>query len=219
MRHYQNRVVFTTTWISTLTFLAGAINVSGIFLLDRTITHQTGSLSRISIALVENNYAFLFDLFTYVSLFFIGAFFSGLTTYKRNRGVRYLHSLYSLIFGVLLILGDLNTIDKVGILRIMAFGMGLQNGTYLRFQNITIRTTHMSGYVTDAAVSLGKAIRGNKEERFKALFLIYSIACFVAGGIFSAYIHINYLNSALLILGVLYIFVSLLVFLFHPKQI
>ncbi len=219
MRQYQNRVVFTTTWISTLTFLAGAINVSAIFLLDKTITHQTGSLSRISIALVENNYSFAFDLLSYVGLFFVGAFFSGLTTYKRNRGIRYLHSLYSLLFGLLLILGDLNTISLVGILRIMAFGMGLQNGTYLRFQNITIRTTHMSGYVTDAAVSLAKAIRGKKEERFKALFLMYSILCFVLGGIFSAYIQTFQADNSLLIVGMLYILVSLIVFVFHPKQI
>lgn len=219
MRHYQNRVVFTTTWISTLTFLAGAINVSAIFILDKTITHQTGSLSRISIALMENNVSFAFDLLTYVALFFVGAFFSGFTTYKRNRGVRYLHSLYSLVFGLLIIMGDLNTIDKVNILRIMAFGMGLQNGTYLRFQNITIRTTHMSGYVTDAAVSLGKAIRGSKEERFKALFLIYSIACFVCGGLFSAYLHLFQAENSLLVIGLLYILVSLIVFAFHPKQI
>jgi uncharacterized membrane protein YoaK (UPF0700 family) len=219
MKHYQNRVVFTTTWISTLTFLAGAINVSAIFILDRTITHQTGSLSRISIAFIQQDFSLLFDFFTYVLLFFLGAFFSGFTTYKRNRGIRYLHSLYSFIFGVLLILGEINAIGKVGLLQIMAFGMGLQNGTYLRFQSITIRTTHMSGYVTDAAVSLGKAIRGNKEEGFKALFIMYSIFCFLGGGAFSAFLYIHYPDVSLLILGLLYISVSLIVFIFHPKQI
>ncbi len=219
MIHYQTKTKFTTIWISILTFLAGAINVTAIFLLDRTISHQTGSLSRISIALVEKNYSQFFDLFTYVFLFFVGAFFSGLTTFKRNRGARYLHSLYPFVFGVLLILGDFNAFSLVNLLRVMAFGMGLQNGTYIRFHKIIIRTTHMSGYVTDAAVSLGRALHGDKEERFKAIFLIYSIFCFVMGGLFAAFMSIQLSDQLIKILGMSYILVALIVFIFHPKRI
>lgn len=219
MLHYQNKKTFTTIWVSSLTFLAGAINVSAIFLLDRTISHQTGSLSRISIALIEQDYQIAFDLFTYVALFFIGAFVSGYSTYQRNRAVRILHSIYPFIFGILLILGDLNTISSVDLLRVMAFGMGLQNGTYIRFHNIIIRTTHMSGYVTDAAVSLGRAFRGNKEERFKALYLIYSIFCFVCGGLFASLLYAFRSPYHFLILGLMYCLVAILVFSFHPKRI
>ena len=96
--HYQNRKVFTTTWISIQTFLAGAINVYAVFMLEKTISHHTGSISKAAIALANGNWLLAFHLVSYLLLFFVGAFFSGLTTYKRNRGVRLLHSVSNLVW-------------------------------------------------------------------------------------------------------------------------
>ena len=217
--HYQNRKVFTTTWISIQTFLAGAVNVYAIFILEKTISHHTGSISKAAIALANGNWNLAIDLFSYLILYFIGAFFSGLTTYKRNRGVRLLHSVYPILFGALIIGGALLQHRGEDMLRIMAFGMGLQNGTYIHFNNMQIRTTHMTGYVTDAAVSFGKALRGSVEERKKALFISYSILMFFIGGFFRAWIQLNHQAWALIIIGSLYLLVGCLVFLFHPKSI
>ena len=195
--HYQNRKVFTTTWISIQTFLAGAVNVYAIFILEKTISHHTGSISKAAIALANGNWNLAIDLFSYLILYFIGAFFSGLTTYKRNRGVRLLHSVYPILFGALIIGGALLQHRGEDMLRIMAFGMGLQNGTNIHFNNMQIRTTHMTGYVTDAAVSFGKALRGSVEERKKALFISYSILMFFIGGFFGAWIQLNHQAWAL----------------------
>lgn len=219
MQHYQVRKTFTTTWISGLTFLAGAINVSSIFLLEKTISHHTGSISKAAIAIINLQWQQSFDFLSYVLLFFIGAFISGLTTYKRNRGVRLLHSFYPLIFGLGLIVSHFAKIQLEDVLRMMAFGMGLQNGTHIRFHNITIRTTHMTGYLTDAAVSFGRAFRGSKEERYKALFISYSIFIFFLGGLFGAYIQIFQSNDAQVIIGGSYILIAFLVFIFHPKSL
>ena len=217
--HYQNRKVFTTTWISIQTFLAGAINVYAVFMLEKTISHHTGSISKAAIALANGNWLLAFHLVSYLMLFFVGAFFSGLTTYKRNRGVRLLHSVYPIMFGTMIIVGALLKFQLEDLLRIMAFGMGLQNGTYIRFNNMQIRTTHMTGYLTDAAVSFGKALRGSVEERKKALFITYSILMFFTGGLFGAWMQLSLQAWALYIIGILYLLVGILVFLFHPKSI
>jgi len=82
-----------------------------------------------------------------------------------------------------------------------------------------IRTTHMTGYLTDATVSYGKALRGYVEERKKAIFITYSISMFFVGGLFGAWIQLSHQSWALYIIGSLYILVGLLVFLFHPKSI
>jgi uncharacterized membrane protein YoaK (UPF0700 family) len=219
MQHYQVRKTFTTTWITGLTFLAGAINVSSIFLLDKTISHHTGSLSKAAIALVNLDIKSTYDLLSYVLLFFIGSFISGYTTYQRNRGVRLLHSFYPLLFGIGLIASHYAKVDLEDVLRMMAFGMGLQNGTRIRFHAIVIRTTHMTGYLTDAAVSFGRSFRGNKEARFEALFLSYSILIFFVGGLFGAFLQIHFNSYSQVILGSLYLLISGLVFVFHPKSI
>lgn len=215
---YQQRKTFTTIWISTLTFCAGAINVTAMLLLDKAISHHTGTLSKAAIALGEGKVWIFLDMISYLALFFIGAFVSGFTTARRNRGLRILHSVYPFVFGILLILSDVVHLNVPNILRIMAFGMGLQNGTYIRFQSIQIRTTHMSGYLTDAAVSFGKALRGQSEELTKALFISYSIFMFFLGGLASVWINHSLGLLSLSVWGILYLFVGILVFVFHPKQ-
>lgn len=57
------------------------------------------------------------------------------------------------------------------------------------------------------------------EEQFKALFLSYSIFIFFIGGVFGALIQVKLQTLSQMILGALYILITLLVFVYHPKNI
>lgn len=214
---YSERKHFTQAWVASLTFLAGAINVTAMVLLNKTISHQTGSISNAAIALGEGHLTIFFDMISYVGLYFAGAFLSGFTIYQRNRGVRILHSLYPILFGVLLIIAYFIPNHVSQILRFMALGMGLQNGTHIRYHHIQIRTTHMTGYLTDAAVNLGKLVRGHKEALFSVKVFLASIAVFFSGGLFSIIMIQKTGFIVFLVLGCLYVIVGLFVYSFHPK--
>lgn len=214
---YSDRKHFIQGWVASLTFLAGAINVTAMYLLNKTISHQTGSISNAAIALGEGKLTIFFDMSSYIALFFLGAFISGFTIYQRNRGVRILHSLYPILFGVLLIIAYFIPHQVANILRFMALGMGLQNGTHIRYHHIQIRTTHMTGYLTDAAVNLGKLVRGHKEALFSVKVFLASITVFFCGGLFSIIMILNTGFTVFLVLGCMYILVGLFVYSFHPK--
>lgn len=89
IQHYQVRKVFTTTWISGLTFLAGTINVSKVFLLKKTISHYTGSLSKAAIAIVDLQFQQSYDLLSYVLLFFIGPLYQDIQPIDAIEGLGY----------------------------------------------------------------------------------------------------------------------------------
>jgi len=57
--------------------------------------------------------------------------------------------------------------------------------TYL---GLTIRTTHVSGIVTDLGLSLGHFFRGHSLNRKKIGLLLSLLIGFLSGGIFAAYL-------------------------------
>jgi uncharacterized membrane protein YoaK (UPF0700 family) len=82
----------------------------------------------------------------------------------------------------------------LGTIMLLCFTMGLQNAMITKLSNAVIRTTHMTGIVTDIGIALGRIIfarsSGSDEEigpDIIALRLLASlIALFFAGGVVGA---------------------------------
>lgn len=216
---YTHRKKFTLIWVAALTFLAGAMNVSAILLFNTTISHHTGSLSRAAMALADGDFKLFLDMISYVVLFFFGAMISGLLYYQRNRGVRLLHSLLPILFGIILWIGVWTGNTSENLLRMIAFGMGLQNGTQIRIYGVLVRTTHMTGTLTDAALSIGHIIRGKSDEWPRFLFLLYTLGCFLIGGIWAAIAIQRYQMMTLQIWSIIYVVMGFFVFIYHPIEI
>jgi hypothetical protein len=62
----------------------------------------------------------------------------------------------------------------------------VQNGILLNFHGVTTRTTHMTGYLTDAGVELGKRLRGVKTERWKLFYFAIHILIYLIGAVVGA---------------------------------
>ena len=75
----------------------------------------------------------------------------------------------------------------------------------------------MTGYLTDAAVNLGRLVRGHKEALFNVKVFLASITVFFFGGLFSIIMILNTGFIVFLVLGCMYILVGLFVYSFHPK--
>jgi len=81
---------------------------------------------------------------------------------------------------------------------LLCYVMGLQNALITKISNAEIRTTHVTGLVTDVGISIGRAIyqRGNRfdldeatirgqRQRFRTQAAL--IGCFFAGGVVGAF--------------------------------
>ncbi|MGL4633520.1 MAG: DUF1275 family protein, partial [Cetobacterium sp.] len=66
---------------------------------------------------------------------------------------------------------------------ILAFSLGLQNGLFIRYRGMVIRTTHMTGTVTDLGVVIGHYLRGNREITWKMKYYAMNILSFISGGL------------------------------------
>jgi uncharacterized membrane protein YoaK (UPF0700 family) len=76
-----------------------------------------------------------------------------------------LESLFLLIFGVVGARSDLHASDTVPVIALLlCFVMGLQNAIITKVSKAEIRTTHMTGIVTDIGIEIGKLIYWNKSK-------------------------------------------------------
>lgn len=77
------------------------------------------------------------------------------------------------------------------LLYVLAFTIGTQNGMFIYYNGMIIRTSHFTGYLTDTGFAIGRWIRGHREEQQKIIFYVTSMVCFLLGGIISYYVTVQ----------------------------
>jgi uncharacterized membrane protein YoaK (UPF0700 family) len=68
-----------------------------------------------------------------------------------------------------------------------AFACGIQNAMASSYSGAVIRTTHMTGIITDLGIALGHAVRGESVDRRRAGLYTVLLAGFFFGGICGSY--------------------------------
>lgn len=202
----SKRKFFYYYWIGELTFLAGVVNVSAIILLELTITHSTGNISKAAIALANGEFNAFSEVLFYIMLFFIGSAISGYIYHEKKTDITKYDAIIPILFGIILFITIKTTTDIMAVLRISSLGMGMQNGTYIKLKGITVRTTHMTGYLTDAGFCLGSLLHGNRDDAWKLIFYIISIFVFFLGG-FASVLLVKYIDlKTIEVIAALYCF-------------
>jgi uncharacterized membrane protein YoaK (UPF0700 family) len=161
---------------ATLCFIAGATNAGGFLAVGQYTSHMTGVLSSVADNLVLGQ----------VSLALVGlasllAFIGGAmtTTWMVNWALRRkLQSAYGrpllLEAALLLVFGlfgtGINLFAGLFVpltVLVLCFIMGLQNAVITKISHSEIRTTHVTGLVTDLGIELGKLFYINRLTRDK----------------------------------------------------
>jgi len=197
-----------------LTFIAGAINAGGFLAVGQYTSHMSGILSSMAdnLALGALGVVML-GLIAFLP-FVMGAAASAMLV---NWGRRHrLGSLYALPLmleaGLLLGFGLLGWLAYSSpffvtiAVPLLCFIMGLQNATVTKISGARMRTTHVTGIVTDIGIELGKLLYWNRSkdagdivraDREKLLLLIVLLGSFFAGGVTGAigFSHIGFLFS------------------------
>ena len=157
-----------------LAFVAGAVNAGGFLAVARYTSHMSGIISGIADDLALGSIGLAL-----AGLVALGAFVSGaactslLINWGRHRQLQGKYALALLLeAGLLLLFGLLgaNLHDFKALLvpttvLLLCFIMGLQNAIITKISNAEIRTTHMTGVVTDLGIELGKMLYWNRSGR------------------------------------------------------
>ena len=201
-------------WIAFLTFLSGFINVGAIRSFSLPVSHHTGNISHLAFSIVHKNITEVFIICSAILAFFTGAFFSGLLFHQRKFGLKKRYGI--LLMGLAMIFLSLALLKTPQILKISAlsFAAGVQNAMFIFYGDILVRTTHITGYLTDAAFALAMCLRGKKDKFRFFLFYSLNILFFLAGGIIAGLIKIS---SFFIASACLYLIAGLYYFMMRKK--
>ena len=189
----------TANWqlAALLAFIAGAVDVTGYLGLRQFTSHMSGVTATISAELGTRGYAALLRPGAVLACFLMGAVFCAvLVNWERRRERESLFAvpmlMEAVLLGVLSIFAGVNHLFPT--LMMMGFCMGLQNAIITKISHKEIRTTHVTGMVTDIGIELGKLIYWNRTagrppvlaHRQRLLQLISVVLLFFVGGVLSA---------------------------------
>lgn len=201
-------------WITFLAFLGGAMNSYAIMKYGLTVGHVTGNLTKVSMELAEKQYETFKLMFPLVSSFFMGTIISGIIVgmgqdfeLKKRYGDTFI------VVGIILKILEMTIFDTGIFIYCIAFCLGLQNGLFIRYRGMVIRTTHMTGTVTDLGVAIGHYIRGEKAIGWKTKYYFINILAFAVGAFLIAkYFYLGE-RATLNILSLLYLINGIYYFL------
>lgn len=189
-----------------LTFVAGAVNAGGFLAIGQYTSHMSGIFSALADNLVLGASSLLLAGLGALALFIAGAACSAiLINWGRRRSLGHFYALPLALEAFLLLafwlLGSLardGTLFIPAAVLLLCFIMGLQNATVTKISGARIRTTHVTGIVTDVGIELGKLVYWNRNkalpeashvraDRSKLGLLSALLLSFFTGGVAGAF--------------------------------
>jgi uncharacterized membrane protein YoaK (UPF0700 family) len=219
----QNRIV-----AGYLAAVGGFVNSSGFLLVGSFTSHVTGNIGRLTSDLASKDLHAAVAAATMVAAFFSGAFVASVaieSTFFRNVGRAYGAALVgeAALLGAFILVahfthGEHPRLQDARALFLCA-AMGLQNSLVTRLSGAVIRTTHMTGTITDLGIESARWFRWwraslsqrldlplsfgrrptERPSGVKVVLLLTMACAFILGGICGAILVVRLREAALLV--------------------
>lgn len=183
----------------TLSLLAGVVNAVGLLGFEhQSVSHLSGIATQMGVAISSLDVSWL-HLFGIALSFMLGAAISGAVISSATLKLGRHYDTLLFIEGGLLLAAMFMLRDHVIFGHYLASAAcGLQNAMATTYSGAIIRTTHVTGVVTDLGILVGAALRGESFDRRKALLFVLIISGFVSGGVLGAVLFGTFEFTALL---------------------
>lgn len=184
-----------------LAFVAGAADAGGFFAAHHYTSHMSGVVSSMASDTALGNAALVLIGIASVLSFFSGSFLTTLfVRWARAKKIESVYALPLLAEAILLLLFGLQgrviaeECDAIGLIVLLCFSMGLQNAIITKLSDAVIRTTHVTGMVTDIGIAAGRLLSAKWEagdvdvehEADMMRLLASLVALFFVGGVVGA---------------------------------
>ena len=168
---------------AALAALAGYVNSVVLGFFRTPVSHMTGAVSHLAIDLADGRAADSVASVSIVLGFVCGAVVSGTLVGAFKLIPNRTYGLAMMLEGVLLAVATALLIAKHRLgLPAVAMACGLQNAMTSSYCGLMIRTTHVTGTVTDIGVMIGHWIRHRNIDQAKLGFAAMVIVAFGCGG-------------------------------------
>jgi uncharacterized membrane protein YoaK (UPF0700 family) len=186
-----------------LAFIAGAANAGGFVAVKQYTSHMSGIVSTMADATAVQDAGVLAAGASAMLAFLAGAACTAiLVNWGRRRDLNSEYALPMMVeAGLLLCFGLMGGhlarhewLVVPSTVALLCFTMGLQNAIITKISQAEIRTTHVTGMVTDIGIELGKALYWNRRNREtvvradteKLWLLVSLVGLFFIGGVVGA---------------------------------
>lgn len=185
-----------------LAAIAGYVNSVVLGFFHVPVSHMTGAVSRIGLDVAGGIHGDAWTGTTIILGFVFGASIAGLLVGARNLTPSRRFGVALLMEGLFLGLATwmLHQNHRLG-LPAAALACGLQNAMASSYCGLQIRTTHVTGVVTDIGMMIGQWLRHRWVDRRKLLFFTLIFLGFGLGGYAGAVADLRYGPLALLLPG------------------
>ncbi|NLY36465.1 MAG: DUF1275 domain-containing protein [Tissierellia bacterium] len=217
--HYPGGEKPLTLWVLLLSFGSGYSNITAMMRFSQPVSHMTGMVSQLALAIYVREAFQIGRLLSVLFCFLSGAILAGYLFHQRKLEPKKRYGALLFIGGVIIfILKDSNILFYF-----LVFFMGLQNSLFLGYRGHIIRSTHVTGYISDVGFELGSSLAGTSTHPWKIGFYLFSILLFILGGISSVYfyshgVQLELLSGTYVLLGSSYFYLRRReLFLFEKK--
>lgn len=184
-----------------LAWIAGVLNSVGFVAVGFYTSHMTGLVATVADQLVLGSVRIVLISLVAIVSFVLGAMACALQfnwARRRRRGDRFALVLFVEAVLILIVGGLAESVTwehrEWLIVAVLGFVMGQQNAIITKVSNSTIRTTHVTGMVTDIGIELGKLVYLRRPDdpepvlgdRRKLLMLSTLVSLFFVGGVIGA---------------------------------
>ncbi len=200
-------------WVLTggclLAALAAAVNADFMLRLGVSVSHLTGDLSRITTETVKTGGLWSPDatvLFLSVIGFISGAAISGFSIQHPNVALTRPYGRSLIAVGAVLIFAHLAAFRLMpGACFLAAWACGMQNALATRYRGLVLRTTHITGLLTDLGQLLGMRLRGHPIEGWKITTPLLLAVSFALGSMGGALLNLKWHLPVTLFCGYAYL--------------
>jgi len=166
---------------AVLAFVAGAVNAGGFLAVQRYTSHMSGIVSAVADDLAAGSIGLAVAGVALLVAFTSGAATTALLiNWARRRQMHSKYALALLLEAVLLLafglvganLGSLAYLLVPTTVLLLCFIMGLQNAIVTKISQAEIRTTHMTGVITDLGIELGRLVYWNRTRQYDDIHFV-----------------------------------------------
>lgn len=201
-------------WICLLSFIGGYVDVYGLITVAFPLTHFTGSIAKISMEgpNISVNKEVL-QLGVALFFFILGNILAGLFIGERNFSLRKRYGMIFISLGVAIaVLYHIAQGDR-SFAYLLSIAIGMQNGLFITYKGILVRTSHLTGAVSDLGVYIGYLLRGKKVDTWKIFYYMASMFSFFFGGYYSKVMYSYYGRASVYFVSLTYIFIGITYFI------
>ncbi|HJT73548.1 MAG TPA: YoaK family protein [Chitinophaga sp.] len=186
---------------SSTASVAGMTNVVGVIAFLSFVSNVTGHVATLAGNISDRNIREVYIVIYWLFMFFLGAFISNFIVRSLENKSTYRANATPILMEIIILTGvaiygndvyNGSEMQREAITGAVLFSMGLQNGLVSRASGGLIKTTHLTGLITDLGVELAELLHPNVENtrtlREKIYIRLTILAFFIFGGVLGGYL-------------------------------